>query len=267
MPASTYLNNKILDLVFGGTAYSARPTTLYFALFTSAPNASGGGTEVSGAGYTRKAVTANTTNFPAIVTAGDNISSAVDIAWPIATGSWGTVTSWGIYDASSSGNLLFFDSLDTPVDITTGQKPKIASAALTISLSGEFGNLIEKSVLNHIFASVAWPGYATHYFALGTGATSAGLTGEASGTGYARKSLTNSKAAIWGTASDSVVTNDYVIAFASAGGSWGGAMAYWGIYDALTSGNLLWYGSIGTPVTISSGIYQWGVGELKINLG
>lgn len=266
MPASTYLNNKILDLVFGGAAYTDRPSTLYFALFTSSPVASGGGEEVVGAAYARKAVTANTTNFPAISTAGDNMSLAADIQWPLATGDWGTVVAWGIFDAATGGNLLFYDALTAPVAITTGMRPKIASAALVLSLSGQFGKLMEKSILNHIFASVTWPNsFGTHYFAVGSGITDGALSGEASGGSYARKSMTNNKTT-WGTAADSVVKNAAAIAFASATASWGSTMAYWAIFDASSSGNCLWYGSLSLPVAISSGIYQWVPTELTITL-
>ena len=44
---SDYLEDKVLDHGFGGTAYTA-PTTLYVALYTVAPTDTGGGTEVSG---------------------------------------------------------------------------------------------------------------------------------------------------------------------------------------------------------------------------
>ena len=44
---SDYLEDKVLDHVFGGNAYTA-PTTLYVALYTVAPSDTGGGTEVSG---------------------------------------------------------------------------------------------------------------------------------------------------------------------------------------------------------------------------
>ena len=42
-----YLEDKVLDHVFGGSAYTA-PTTLYVGLFTAAPSDTGGGTECSG---------------------------------------------------------------------------------------------------------------------------------------------------------------------------------------------------------------------------
>ena len=53
---SDYLEDKVLDHVFGGNAYTA-PTTLYVALYTVAPSDTGGGTEVSGGGYARQTST------------------------------------------------------------------------------------------------------------------------------------------------------------------------------------------------------------------
>lgn len=266
MPATTHLNNIALNLVFGGTAYPSKPSTLYFALFTQTPNSLGGGAEVTGSGYARKAVTANTTNFPAIVTAGLNMSNGADIQWPLSTGDWGTVVAWGIYDAATAGNLLFFSPLTSPVVMTTGMRPKIATGALVLSMTGQFGDLIEKSLLNHIFSGSSWPGgLGTHYFALGTGISSNALSGEASGSGYARKSMANNKTT-YSVAADGRLVNAATVAFAAATGSWGGTFGYFGIYDAASSGNCLWHGTIGTPLAITSGVYQWVAGELEMTL-
>ncbi len=51
---SDYLEDKVLEHVFGGNSYTA-PGTHYVALYTSALTDTGGGTEVSGGGYVRKA--------------------------------------------------------------------------------------------------------------------------------------------------------------------------------------------------------------------
>ena len=68
------------------TASSAtRPTSWYIGLFTVAPTDSGGGTEVSGTAYVRKAVTFTVT--------GDTASNSAAVEWPVAGGSWGTITS------------------------------------------------------------------------------------------------------------------------------------------------------------------------------
>ena len=55
---SDYLEDKVLDHVFGGTAYTA-PATLYVALYTVAPDDTGGGTEVTttGTAYARQTAT------------------------------------------------------------------------------------------------------------------------------------------------------------------------------------------------------------------
>lgn len=264
MPASKFTANGLLNLIFGAAAWSTKPSTLYFALFTANPTADGGGTEVSGSNYSRKAITANTSNFSNPASAGDNLSNAVDIEWARASGAWGTVTGWGIYDAPSSGNLIWYEALNTPVDVGNAQQPKIAASALTFSMSGQFGDLIEQKILKHLFRAEAWSAIGTHYLALGTGASSAGLTGEPSGDGYARKSVTNNTTN-YPTTTTAIKTNGAVQAFPTATGSWG-TITHFGIYDASTSGNLLWFGEI-PPVAISSGVYQFAASELQLGIG
>lgn len=110
MNKSVYLSNKQLNEAVGGVNYSA-PANLYFSLYTSAPTASGGGTEVSGGGYARKLVANNTTNFS--TAAAGSVTTLNDITWAPATSSWGTVTAVGVHDASTGGNLLYFTTLNT----------------------------------------------------------------------------------------------------------------------------------------------------------
>lgn len=102
---SDYLENKILDHVLGGGDYT-RPATVYVGLFTTAPSDTGGGTEVSGGSYARVAVTNNATNFPAA--SSGSKSNGTAITFPAATANWGTVVAFGIFDASSGGNLLYW---------------------------------------------------------------------------------------------------------------------------------------------------------------
>jgi hypothetical protein len=110
MPKSTYLSNKLLDLPVGAVAFTA-PATLYFALYTVAPGAGGGGTEVSGGNYSRAAVTNNTTNFPAATSASKTNANA--ITWATASASWGVVVAVGVLDAASAGNLLYFATISS----------------------------------------------------------------------------------------------------------------------------------------------------------
>lgn len=127
---SDYLENKLLDHVLNATTYTS-PVTLYFALFTAAPTDAGGGTEVSTNNYARKSMTANTTNFPAA--SGGSVANGVAITFATPSGSWGTITHFGIFDASTSGNLLYWGALTTSKAPGNGDVVSFAIGALTIT--------------------------------------------------------------------------------------------------------------------------------------
>lgn len=108
---SIYLRNKILDLVFGRTSYTA-PATVYIGLFTTNPSDTiDSGLEVTGTNYARIAVINNATNWPA---ASEGIkSNANEIEFAIVgAGGWGVITGYGIFDSSSNGNLLYYGEFD-----------------------------------------------------------------------------------------------------------------------------------------------------------
>lgn len=131
--ASDYLENKILDHILGNTAYSA-PATVYLALFTVAPSDSGGGTEVTGGSYARKAVTNNTTNFPN-ASGGSKAVPGVDTDFVTATANWGTVVAFGIFDASSGGNLLYWADLGTSKAINNTDIARFTAGSITVTQS------------------------------------------------------------------------------------------------------------------------------------
>lgn len=128
---SNYLENALLNQIFRGTAYSF-PGTLYVGLYTVAPSDAGGGTEVSGNNYSRVSVTANTSNW-AESTAGAT-SNSTAITFPQASGNWGTVVALGIFDASTSGNLLAWADLTTSKLVGNGDTPSFASGDLDVTL-------------------------------------------------------------------------------------------------------------------------------------
>lgn len=125
--ASDYLENALLNHVLRNTAYT-QPAGLYVGLFTSDPTDAGTGTEVSGGSYARTAV-----SFAAA--SGGTAANSANVTFPAATGNWGTVTHIGIYDASTSGNLLFHGAVTTAKQILTGDTFQISTNALTISLA------------------------------------------------------------------------------------------------------------------------------------
>ncbi len=124
---SNYLENALINGTIRGTTYTA-PATVYVGLFTSDPTDAGSGTEVSGGSYARQSATFTAPSN------GGTVSNA-DITFPQATGNWGTVGWIGIFDALTTGNLLYHTALDTSKTIETGDIFKISSGNLSVTLS------------------------------------------------------------------------------------------------------------------------------------
>ena len=53
---SNYLENKLIDHVMRGVAFTTPGVNIFVALYTAAPGEAGGGTEVIGGAYARKQV-------------------------------------------------------------------------------------------------------------------------------------------------------------------------------------------------------------------
>ena len=127
MSFTNFLETEILDHVFAGAAYTA-PGTKYLALFTAISDGEAGSvTELSGSAYARQSV--------AFTTSGNTTSNNAAVEFPTATGSWGTVTHVGVYDASSSGNLMAYATLSSSKAIATGDVFRVPSGDLDITLS------------------------------------------------------------------------------------------------------------------------------------
>lgn len=124
---SNYLETALINGTLRGTSYTA-PTTVYVGLFTTDPTDAGTGTEVSGGSYVRKAAT-----FGAPSNGVSTISAAIEFTQ--ATASWGTVTHFGIFDAETTGNLLYHGALTASKAIDTGDVFKFAASALTVTLA------------------------------------------------------------------------------------------------------------------------------------
>ena len=125
---SDYSELAVLNLLFKNTAYTA--PNAYMGLFTSAPNDAGGGTEVSGNDYARVQIDTKMASA-----ASGAISSNADITFPTANGgAFGTVTHIGIFDASSSGNLLAHGALSASRVISDGDTFQINSGSLTVTI-------------------------------------------------------------------------------------------------------------------------------------
>lgn len=127
--ASDYLENKVLDHVIGGTAYTA-PATVYVGLWTADDGLESGTltSEVSGGSYARQSIT-----FAAA--SGGSSSSNATVTFPTATANWGTITHVALMDASTAGNVLFHGAVTTSKTIESGDTFQISAGNLTISLA------------------------------------------------------------------------------------------------------------------------------------
>ena len=137
MPLTNYTQAKILGLLLQDVSYGPL-ADVYVALSTTTPAEAGTGfTEPSGNAYARVTVAANTTNFPAPTegASGSTISNGTAITFPQATGSWGTVTYVGLYDAATAGNLLAYGALTTSQTISSGGQLSFAIGEMALTLN------------------------------------------------------------------------------------------------------------------------------------
>ena len=125
MSFSNTFETTVLTWVFT-TGSATRPTAWHIALYTAAPDDTGGGTEVSGSGYARQSVT--------FTISGNTASNTSALEFPTATGSYGTVTHVGVFDAASGGNLIAYAALTTSKAIDTGDVLRVPAGDLDITL-------------------------------------------------------------------------------------------------------------------------------------
>lgn len=112
------------------TGSATRPTAWYVALYTAAPSDSGGGTEVSGNGYSRQSVT-----FDAATSPGGTTSNTGDITFTASGGSWGTITHIGIFDASTSGNLLWHGAMTASKTVADGDTLQFSTGNIDLTIA------------------------------------------------------------------------------------------------------------------------------------
>jgi hypothetical protein len=104
-------------------------------LFTVAPSDAGGGTEVSTGvwtNYVRAAITNNATNFPAASGGLKSNGTVVSFGTASISGTAPTIVGFAIYDASTSGNLLYWSSFTGQV-VSNGSPISIQIGDLQIT--------------------------------------------------------------------------------------------------------------------------------------
>ncbi|MFG6573209.1 hypothetical protein ACGYLO_16570 [Sulfitobacter sp. 1A13353] len=126
MSLSNYAENLVAKWLFTGDS-ATRPTAWHVALFTSDPTDAGSGTEVSGGSYARKSASFTVTS--------DMARNSAGVEFDAATASWGTVTHFGVYDASTGGNLIVHGALTSSVAISSGDVLRFDAGELDVTFS------------------------------------------------------------------------------------------------------------------------------------
>lgn len=125
----------------------------------------------------------------------------------------------------------------------------------------EMSNYLENALINATLRNTSYTSPAAVYLALYTSdPTDADAGTEVSGNAYERQAIT------FGSPSNGVSTNSAAIEFPQATGSWG-TVAYIGIRDASTAGNLLFHTALDASKAIATGdVFRVAIGSLSVTL-
>lgn len=123
-----------------------------------------------------------------------------------------------------------------------------------------FSNTFETTTLKWVFTTDAVTRPTAWYVALfTTDPTDADTGTEVSGTSYAREAVTFS-------VTGDTASNTAAVEFAAAGSNWG-TISHIGIYDALTTGNLIAHASLTASKAIDTGdVFRIPTGDLDVTL-
>lgn len=135
--ATTYLENKLLSLIFKNNAgsFSSPGDSIYVGLATAASDAEAGTvTEATFGAYARQQVTAANWTLTSSSQDQQTVTNAAAIEFPASTGTDNTITHAFLADAASSGNILFVGALDNDKTIETGDIFRFNASNLTIEL-------------------------------------------------------------------------------------------------------------------------------------
>jgi hypothetical protein len=262
---SDYAENKLLDHIFGKTAYTP-VATIYLGLSTTDPGDTSPGGEPSGSNYARIAIAFN-------AGASRKIENTSILTFNQASGPWGTIGYWFLCDHAtnvtwgSNVQMLAAGSFTTPKAVVSGNTPSIAANEVDVEFSAlEISNYLALKVLDFMFRNQAFT-QPSVFAALATADLSDTTTGstitEVSGSAYTRK---RHQAAGWADSTSGATKNMTDLTFPTPSGSWGLVTAA-ALVDASTAGNILFYENTLTDQTPTTGdTVKFPAGDFDVSL-
>lgn len=236
---SYYLENSFINHVFRNTSMTSGSNT-WVALYTSNPTKGDTGTEVASTnGYARAFIKSIESDASPWLIESNHAYNNHRITFPSPTGSWGTITHWGLRDAPTGGNLYFYGPITSgSFLIETGNDVYVTPNSLDIYYY--VGIYLSDKLLGHALNNVSYssPGssiYGALYF-LTTSSDGVGEE-EVSGSGYGRQQMIN-----WITPTSGSTYNisGSTVFCSDASANWEREIRWMGLRDSISEGNLLW---------------------------
>lgn len=171
MSLSNAASAGILNQCLRGTTFSAAGTA--YATLTTTP----GGTEVSGTGYARVAV-----SYGAASAAQPSVATASEIDFGTVAGDWTPSTGIDVVDfySASSGGTLLYTGTDTAISYATGNRAFVASGStFQLGDTGSFSAAYLQDIVDWLVNGGSAPARARYLGLLNSGT-------ELSGGNYAR---------------------------------------------------------------------------------
>ena len=87
---------------------------------------------MSGGGYARKIIDFGA---PSLVSGKEQVSNSAAVDFGTVTADLGTVAYWGIYDALTGGNLLWYGSFSRSKNVLNGDAITVSAGAIVCTLA------------------------------------------------------------------------------------------------------------------------------------
>jgi len=257
---SDILEDELLDHVLKTGAFAV-PTNIFVALWVGDPGDDGaGGAEVSGGSYAR--IVCDSWD----VAAARATENSIAVTFPEATGSWGVVTNFALFDAVTGGSFLAHGTLGASKTIGAGDNAQFAIGDFDISVdSGAFSDYLANKLLDHVLKTTPYSQPTNIYVALCDTTIVDGDDGSAisepAGGSYARL-----QHEVWDVSSGGASENTGVMTFVQATASWG-TITDVCLCDASTAGEVLIYAVLDAAKAIGNlDVAEWAAGAFDITL-
>lgn len=257
---SDYAENKLIDHAMKTASFTV-PTNIYVALSTADPTKDGSGiAEPVGNNYARKLIN----NWDAAASRATENTDEIEMNE--ASGNWGTIAHWALFDAITGGNMLVYGSFTSPKTITSGVNSRIPVGDIDISFdSGGIATYLADALLDHLLKVSPYTQPNDIYVGLFTASPgdAGSIVNEIAVGNYARVNQNT-----WDAASGEVTQNTSIIQFVTAN-TYFGTITYYGMFDTLSvASNMMFYDSLTSVVTIAnndSGSFAVGALDLRFD--